>query len=146
MKFSPSGHYDKACLFAVTGRVPLAAVRESHAAQDDMGEWATANANSLRLGLADARLQQLADQERAGLVRESLSRFVPIRNDEELWRRQHCSGDCHQGRQPCQEMACWEPIDGEEEKVARRFAVIVAVAVVAMVAAPFVAPFVARLI
>lgn len=95
MKFSPSNHHDRECLIAVTGRVPLELVRDArlteqarHAAQDDMGEWAAMNAEGLRLGLADARLQKLADDERARLLRESLSRFG-----------QHagCTGDCCDG-------------------------------------------------
>jgi len=96
MKFSPSNSHDRECLLAVTARVPLAAVHDSmfspaHAAQDDMGEWAAANAESLQLGLADARLQQLADEERAKLLRESLSRFGQSAG---------CNGDCCDGVTP----------------------------------------------
>jgi len=97
MKFSPSNNHDRECLMAVTGRVPLDAVHDSmfnpaHAAQDDMGEWAAMNAEGLRLGLADARLQQLADEERAKVLSEALSHFP------------RCSGlSCGQGRRKCRE-------------------------------------------
>lgn len=95
MRFSPSNNHARQCLTAVTGRVPLELVHDAelsqqarYAAQDDMGEWAASNAESLRLGLSDARLQKLADEERAQVLRESLYR---------LGRPAGCTGDCCDG-------------------------------------------------
>lgn len=111
MKFSPSNNHDRQVLLAVTGRVPLALVHDAeqlnqqarYAAQDDMGEWAAMHAEGLRSGLTDARLQKLADEERARLLRESLSRFG-----------QHagCTGDCCDGVNPgdctCGHALAWQ--------------------------------------
>lgn len=100
MKFSPSNHHDRECLLAVTGRVPLEMVKQAaYEAQDDMGEWAAANAESLRAGLADARMQQLADEETAHrrTVLESVQHML-------VGDVPSCKGhSCHGARLPCRE-------------------------------------------
>jgi len=122
MRFSPSNNHDREFLFAVTGRVPLELARDAaltqqarHADQDDMGEWAALNAEGLRLGLADARLQKLADEESAKVLRESLSRFS-----------QHagCTGDCCDGVSPgdctCGHALAWQTPRQPRVRIKRR--------------------------
>lgn len=100
-------------VFATVGRVPLTVAhdamladrvkRELHGAQDDVGEWAHAHWNTLRAGLADARMQAMADEERQRVVQQSVEHFA------------QCRGmSCRQGRLPCRErcgaeMATYEP-------------------------------------
>lgn len=98
MKFSPSNHHDRECLLAVTGRVPLELVRDArlteqarYEEQDDMGEWAAMHAEGLRSGLVDASHLQIAEAERAQVLRETLSR---------LQKPAGCTGDCCDGVTP----------------------------------------------
>lgn len=90
-------------MMALTGRVSVEQAhealtaervrRELHGAQDDVGDWAHAHWNSLRVGLADARLAKLADEENARVLAESVRHFG-----------QACRGhSCRQGRLPCRE-------------------------------------------
>lgn len=82
---------------ALTGRVSLEQAhealtaervrRELHGAQDDVGDWAHSHWNSLRVGLADARLAKLADEENARVLAESVKHFTskPSWFDAERW-------------------------------------------------------------
>ena len=96
---------------AVTARVSLEQAhdaliaervkRELYSQQDDVGDWAQAHADSLRVGLSDRRLAELAEQERHDrVVAESVKHFAGCRGMS-----------CRQGRLPCRErcsaeMAC----------------------------------------
>jgi hypothetical protein len=89
---SASPHYSRECLLtAITGRTtPEQAAL--HAAQDDVGEWATEHAANLRAGVADARVYDLAERERKQRLLESVTHL------------RGCRGlSCQQGRQPCRD-------------------------------------------
>lgn len=72
-------------MMALTGRVSIEQVhdaltaervrRELHGQQDDVGDWAHAHWDSLRVGLADARLAKLAEEENARRLAESIEHF-----------------------------------------------------------------------
>lgn len=73
-----------------------------HAGMDEMGQWAVENSRTLRAGVADARMYQLAEQERERKLAES------VRHIAECGGYSFC-----QGNEPCYphcaEMAVYEP-------------------------------------
>lgn len=102
-------------MMALTGRVSPEQVRDALMVEkvkaalygtthdidmDDTGEWAREHRTTLQVGLADARLAKLADEENARVLAESVEHFAGCRGSS-----------CRQGRLPCREacipeMAC----------------------------------------
>lgn len=81
-----------------------------HDAADDMGEWATQHAANLRAGLLDAKVYELAEQDRARTVRESVCHM--LHTEEGFHRHAGCTGDCEGGRDcTCSHSLLWSRPD-----------------------------------
>jgi hypothetical protein len=101
--------FSRECLLtAITGRTtPEQAAL--HAAQDDVGEWATQHAANLRAGVADARVYDLAERERKQRLLESAQHLLHAKEGfarVDPARCQWCPGTSECGYPRCLEMAC----------------------------------------